>query len=178
MLRTFLVFFVGGWLLAAAALTFVLAGGMIWMDCFHDNRGHVCGDALLFILVAPFYGIGLAMSVCFVPVIVGALFAVLSQAVFRRVPMWYAMAILPVCVLAYFAQGAPWLAGDSGRPLSERLLMVAGIQAAALLLICWRLDREESAARRVITGLDQAINPSGREDRAAAQSPDEVRERG
>jgi hypothetical protein len=45
-------------------------------------------------------------------------------------------------VLAYLAQGAPWFPYDTARPLSERVLMLSGFQAAALL-ICWRWDRRE-----------------------------------
>jgi hypothetical protein len=52
------------------------------------------------------------------------------------------MAMLPVCVLAYAAQGSPWFPYDVPRPPSERVLMFAGFQVSALL-ICWWWDRRE-----------------------------------
>jgi hypothetical protein len=155
-LRMFLLFFIGPWLIAAAAVACVLVGTAIWSDCLHDSPGHVCGDALLFVLIAPFYSIGFAMSVWFMPMVVGALLAVLGGAIFGRVPAWYAMAVLPVCALAYVAQGAPWFAADAERALWARVLIVAGVQAVAVLLICWRLAQEDGAFRRVIEKLDRA----------------------
>src|SRR5262249_18719307 len=132
MLRTFLVFFVGGWLTAAAVISLVLSSAAIWMDCFHNNPGHVCGDALFFAAVTPFYGIVLGLFVGFLPLVVGAVLAVLGRAVLRRVPLWYALALLPACMLAYLAQGAPWFPYDTMRSLPERLWLFSGFQAAAL----------------------------------------------
>jgi hypothetical protein len=142
MLRTFLVFFVGGLLVAVAVISLVLSGAAIWMDCFHDNPGHVCGDAIFFAAVTPLYGLVLGLFVAFLPLTVAATLAVLGRAVLRRVPLWYALAILPVCVLAYLAQGSPWFPYDTVRPLSERLWLFSGFQAAALL-ICWQWDRRD-----------------------------------
>jgi hypothetical protein len=142
MLRTFLVFFVGGLLVAIVIISVVLSGGAIWMDCFHDNPGHVCGDAILFAAVTPFYGVVLALFVAFLPLVVSAVLATLGRAVLRHVPLWYTLVILPASVLAYLAQGAPWFPYDTVRPLSERLWMFSGFQATALL-ICWWWDRRE-----------------------------------
>jgi hypothetical protein len=142
MLRTFLVFFVGGLLTATAVISAILGGGIIWLDCLHDNPGHVCGDALLFAAISPFYGLLLGVLVGFLPIFIGAALAVVGRAFFHRVPLWYVTAMLPACVLAYAAQGAPWFPYDVLRPLSERVLMFAGVQAPALL-ICWWWDRRE-----------------------------------
>jgi hypothetical protein len=142
MLRTFLVFFVGGLLVAIGVISLVLSGGAIWMDCFHDNPGHACGDAIFFAAVTPFYGVVLALFVAFLPLAVGATLATLGRAVLRHIPLWYALAILPACVLAYLAQGSPWFPYDTVRPFFERLWMFSGFQAAALL-ICWQWDRRE-----------------------------------
>jgi hypothetical protein len=142
MLRTFLVFFVGGLLTATAVISLVLSGGIIWFDCLHDNPGHVCGDALLFTAITPFYGLLLGMFVGFLPIFIGAVLAVLSRAFFHHVPLWHVMAMLPACVLAYAAQGSPWFPYDVLRPPSERVLMFAGFQVSALL-ICWWWDRRE-----------------------------------
>src|SRR5215475_12298032 len=35
--RTFLVFFLGGLLIATVVITVVLIGRTVWLDCFHDN---------------------------------------------------------------------------------------------------------------------------------------------
>ena len=80
------------------------------------------------------------MLVNFLPLMVGAALAVLGRAVFRYVPLWYLMTILTACVLAYRAQGSPWLPYDELRPLSERLLVFSAFQVLALL-ICWWWDR-------------------------------------
>ena len=138
--RTFLVFFVGGLLMTTAVISLFLIGGIVWLDCLHDNPNHTCGDALFFVAVSPFYGIIIGMLVNFLPLMVGAALAVLGRAVFRYVPLWYLMAILAACVLAYRAQGSPWLPYDELRPLSERLLVFSAFQVLALL-ICWWWDR-------------------------------------
>jgi hypothetical protein len=151
MLRTFLVFFVGGVLLATAAISIVMGGGVIWMDCFHDNPGHVCGDAILLAIVTPFYSLVLATFIGFTPLVAGAVLAVAGRAFFRCVPLWYAMALLPVCLLVYLVQGALWFPHDDMRPLSERLLMFSGFQTATLL-ICWWWDRRGDLPLRVIAG--------------------------
>ena len=141
--RTFLVFFVGGLLMTTAVISLFLIGGIVWLDCLHDNPNHTCGDALFFVAVSPFYGIIIGMLVNFLPLMVGAALAVLGRAVFRYVPLWYLMTILAACVLAYRAQGSPWLPYDELRPLSERLLVFSAFQVLALL-ICWWWDRRKT----------------------------------
>ena len=141
--RTFLVFFVGGLLMTTAVISLFLIGGIVWLDCLHDNPNHTCGDALFFVAVSPFYGIIIGMLVNFLPLMVGAALAVLGRAVFRYVPLWYLMTILAACVLAYRAQGSPWLPYDELRPLSERLLVFSALQVLALL-ICWWWDRRKT----------------------------------
>jgi hypothetical protein len=141
--RTFLIFFGGGVLMLAAVISLFLIGGIVWSDCLHDNFNHTCGDALMFVAVSPFYGITIGMAVGFLPLLVGATSAVLGRAVFRHLPLWYVLATLLVCILAYGAQGAPWLPYDHLRPLSERLLMFSAFQVSALL-ICWWWDRRKT----------------------------------
>ena len=138
--RTFLVFFIGGLFMTTAVISLFLIGGIVWLDCLHDNPNHTCGDALFFVAVSPFYGIIIGMLVNFLPLMVGAALAVLGRAVFRYVPLWYLMTILAACVLAYRAQGSPWLPYDELRPVSERLLVFSAFQVLALL-ICWWWDR-------------------------------------
>jgi hypothetical protein len=138
--RTFLIFFVGGLFMTAAVISLFLSGGIVWLDCLHDHPNHTCADALLFAAVSPLYGVIIGMAVNFMPLMVGAALAVLARAVFRHVPLWYLMAVLPACVLAYRAQGSPWLPYDELRPLSERLLIFSAFQVPALL-ICWWWDR-------------------------------------
>jgi hypothetical protein len=141
--RTFLIFFVGGLLMTTAVISLFLIGGIVWLDCLHDNPNHTCGDALFFIAVSPFYGIIIGMVVNFLPLLVGAALAVLGRAVFRYVPFWYVMTILAACVQAYRAQGSPWLPYDELRPLSDRLLVFSAFQVPALL-ICWWCDRRKT----------------------------------
>ena len=126
--------------MTAAVISLFLVGGIVWLDCLHDNPNHTCADALLFVAVSPFYGITIGMAVNLLPLIVGAALAVLGRAVFRYVPLWYVMVILPACILAYKTQGSPWLPYDELRPLSERLVMFSAFQVPALL-ICWWWDR-------------------------------------
>jgi hypothetical protein len=140
MVRTFLVFFVGGLLLTTAVISLFMICGMVWLNCLHDSPNQTCGDALFFAAASPFYGIVIGMGVNFLPLVVGALLAVVGRAVFRDVPLWYVMAILPACVLAYVAQGLSWYPHDEVRPLSERLLMFSAFQVPCLL-ICWWWDR-------------------------------------
>jgi hypothetical protein len=138
--RTFLVFFVGGLLMTTAVISLFLIGEMVWLDCFHDNPDLVCGDALLLAVVSPLYGVTIGMAVNFLPLIAAAALAVLGRAVFRHLPLWYVIAILPACVLAYAAQASSWLPHTEMRPLSERLLMFTAFQIPTLL-ICWWWDR-------------------------------------
>jgi hypothetical protein len=141
--RTFLIFFVGGLLMTTAVISLFLIGGIVWLDCLHDNPNHTCGDALFFIAVSPLYGITIGMVVNFLPLTVGAALAVLGRAVFRYLPLWYVATILAACVLAYRAQGSPWLPYDELRPRSERLLVFSAFQVPALL-ICWWWDRRKT----------------------------------
>jgi hypothetical protein len=143
MLRTFLIFFVGGLLMTAAVISLFLTGGIVWLDCLHDNPNHSCVDALLFVAVSPLYGITIGMSGNFLPIIVGAALAVLARAVFRCVPLWYLMVILLACVLAFSTQASSWFPLDAPRPLSERLLIFSAFQVPALL-ICWWWDRRRT----------------------------------
>jgi len=66
----------------------------------------------------------------------------LPSSFFRRLPLWYVIAILPACALAYLAQTSSWYPQDQVRPLSERLLVFSTLQMLCLL-ICWWWDRRE-----------------------------------
>src|SRR5215470_12157239 len=66
--------------MTAAVISLFLIGGIVWLDCLHDNPNHTCGDALFFIAVSPFYGITIGMVVNFLPLIVGAALAVIGTA--------------------------------------------------------------------------------------------------
>ena len=140
LLRTFLVFFVGGLLLTAAVITLFLIGDSVWRDCLHDNPANACAEALFVAATSPIYGLVLGMGLNFLPLLVGSVLAVLGRAVFRGVPLWYVLAILPACVLAHSVQASPWFDGDGARPLFERLLMFSAFQIPVLLL-CWWWDQ-------------------------------------
>jgi|SRR5262245_631737 len=141
MVRTFLIFFLGGLLLTAAAISLFMIGDMVWLQCFHDDPNQSCGDALFFSAAAPIYGVILAMGFSFLPFFVASVLAVLGRAFFKHVPLWLVIAILPVCVLAFAAQGtSSYLHENDVRPLSERTLVFAAFQALSLL-ICWWWDR-------------------------------------
>ena len=141
MVRTFLIFFLGGLLLTAAAISLFMIGDMVWLQCFHDDPNQTCGDALFFSAAAPIYGVMLGMGFNFLPLFVAAVLAVLGRAYFKRVPLWLVIAILPVCVLAFVAQGtSSYLHENEVRPLSERLVVFSGFQGLCLL-ICWWWDR-------------------------------------
>ena len=143
LLRTFLVFFVGGLLLTSAVITLFLIGDSVWRDCLQDNPADACGDALFVAATSPIYGLVLGMGLNFLPLLVAAVLAVLGRTIFRDVPLWYVMAILPACVLAQSVQTSPWLDSDGARPLFERLLLFSALQTP-VLLICWWWDRRKS----------------------------------
>ena len=140
MIRTFLVFFVGGLLLTTAAISVYMIGDTVSLYCLHDDPRQTCGDALFFASVLPLYGAVVAMAVDFLPLLVGAVLAVVGRAVYGHVPRWSVFAILPVCVLAYVMQGSSWYPGEDAPPLSNRLLIFAAFQTPCLLL-CWWWDR-------------------------------------
>jgi hypothetical protein len=93
-------------------------------------------------VASPIYGIIIGMGLNFLPLAVGALLAVIGRAFFRRLPLWYVIAILPACALAYVAQTWSWYPQDQMRPLSERLLVFSALQMLCLA-ICWWWDRRE-----------------------------------
>jgi len=140
MLRTFLIFFVGGLLLTAGAISLFMIGDMVWQYCVHDNPNQTCGDALFFAAASPIYGVLLGMGLNFLPLLVAAVLAVLGRAFFKRVPLWLLIIILPACVLAFLVQGTPFYPQDDVRPASERLVMFSGFQALCVLF-CWWWDR-------------------------------------
>jgi hypothetical protein len=143
LLRTFLIFFVGGLLMTATVVCLLLIGDTVSNHCLHDNPNPTCGDALLFVAVSPVYGIGIGMALNFLPLMVGAVLAALGRAAYRQLPLWYVLAILPACVLAHSAQATSWLSQGEVRPLYERLLLFAAFQMVALL-VCWWWDRRGS----------------------------------
>lgn len=140
MIRTFLVFFVGGLLLTTAAISAFTIGDMVLLHCLHDDPGQTCGDALFFSVVLPIYGAVIAMAMYFLPLLVGAVLAVVGRAVYGHVPRWSVLAILPACLLAYVVQGSPWYPDQDARSLSDRLLIFAALQTPCLL-ICWWWNR-------------------------------------
>jgi hypothetical protein len=77
LIRTFLIFFAGGLLLTAAAISIFLIGSMVWLQCLHDDPTQTCGDALFYGAASPIYGIIIGIN--FLPLAVGALLAVLGR---------------------------------------------------------------------------------------------------
>ena len=142
LIRTFLIFFAGGLLLTAAAISVLLIGNMVWLYCLDGNPNQACGDALFYGAASPIYGIIIGMGINFLPLAVGAVLAVTGRKLFRSLPLWYVIAILPACALAYLAQTSSFYPQDQMRPLSERLLVFSVLQLLCLL-ICWWWDRRE-----------------------------------
>jgi hypothetical protein len=142
LIRTFLIFFAGGLLLTTAAVSAFLIGTMVWLHCLHHNPSQTCGDALFYATASPIYGVIIGMGINFLPLAVGGFLAVLGRWFFRAVPLWYLIAILPACALAYLAQTSSFYPQEQMRPLSERLLMFSVLQMVCLL-ICWWWDRRE-----------------------------------
>jgi hypothetical protein len=142
LIRTFLIFFAGGLLLTAAAISVFLIGSMVWLYCLDGNANQACGDALFYGVASPIYGVIIGMGINFLPLAVGAVLAVIGRKLFRSLPLWYVVATLPACALAYLAQTSSWYPQDHGRPLSERLLVFSVLQMLCLL-ICWWWDRRE-----------------------------------
>ena len=142
LIRTFLIFFAGGLLLTTAAISVLLIGNMVWLHCLDGNASQTCGDALFYAAASPIYGVIIGMGINFLPLAVGAVLAVTGRKLFRSLPLWYVIAILPACALAYLAQTSSWYPQDQARPLSERMLVYAVLQLPCLL-ICWWWDRRE-----------------------------------
>ena len=90
MLRTFLIFFLGGLLITAAGISLFMIGDMVWQHCINDNPNQTCGDALFFSLASPIYGVLIGMGLNFLSLLVAAILAVLGRAFFKRVPLWLA----------------------------------------------------------------------------------------
>lgn len=92
--------------------------------------------------VMPTYIAMVAVVAGFVPMITGAVMAVAGRLFLGRVPLWYALGVvIPVSVLLWLYFGGPWL--DAGVPLSERLVLLCGVQAAALVTAWWLDGRYE-----------------------------------
>src|SRR5262249_60095759 len=125
LLRTFLVFFVGGLLLTAVVISLFLIGDSVWRDCLHDNPADACADALFVAATSPIYGLVLGMGLNFLPLLVAGGLALLGRAGFRHVPLWCVMAILPASGGARSAHAPPCLDHDGPRPLFERLLLLS-----------------------------------------------------
>jgi len=62
LLRTFLIFFVGGLLMKATVICLLLIGDTVSNHCLYDNPNPTCGDALMFVAVSPVYAIGIGMA--------------------------------------------------------------------------------------------------------------------
>jgi hypothetical protein len=121
-------------------------GELIWVDFLHHNPHRTRQHALLLAALSPLYGIVMAIMLKLLPLLTGAGLAVLGRAIFRNLPLWYLIAILPVCALADQAQGL-WLLSNSGeelRSLTMRLLMFSAYQVPALLGCWWWARRQNS----------------------------------
>lgn len=135
-LKTGLVFFVGGVVLGTVVGTAVLSFDAIARGCFAAVDGApVCADAVLLALTLWVPAIGATVGIAFVPLLAGAVLAAAGRRFLGRVPLWYAAAMVPPCVLAYLAVGAPWL--DAAAPLGHRVALAAAFQAAALGVGWW-----------------------------------------
>src|SRR5262249_42482661 len=143
LLRTFLVFFVGGLLLTAVVISLFLIGDSVWRDCLHDNPADACADALFVAATSPIYGLVLGMGLNFLPLLVAAGLAVLGRAIFREVPLWDVIAIPPARVLAHSVQASPGVDSAGARPLFGRPLLFSALQTP-VLLICWWWDRRKN----------------------------------
>jgi hypothetical protein len=146
LVRTFLIFFLGGLLLSTAATSLLMIGDLVWLHCVNDNPTRTCGDALFFSVASPIYLIIIGMGLSSLSLFVAAVLAVLARAYVKQVPPWFLIVILPACVLTFVAQatvldfaaqGTSWDPHENVRPLSSRF---AGFQVLSLL-ICWWWDR-------------------------------------
>src|SRR5262245_49942540 len=133
--------------MTATVICLLLIGDSVSNHCLHDSPNPTCGDALLLVAVSPVYAIGIGMALNFLPLMVGAVLAVLGRAAYRQLPLWYVLAILPACVLAHSTQATSWLSHGEVRPLYERLLLFAAFQLLALV-VCWWWDRRASSDSR------------------------------
>lgn len=146
-LRTFLVFFVGGIILGVAVGTLVLGFQVLRAGCLAAIPGAACGDAVLVALTLWVPATGAVFGLAFAPLLAGAVLAAVGRRFLDGVPLWYVMAVLPLCVLAYLGVGAPWIAAV---PLAGRLVIAAVFEAAALLLGWW-LDGRHSDRLPAVT---------------------------
>src|SRR6267142_1168974 len=114
LIRTFLIFFAGGLLLTAAAISVFLIGNMVWLYCLDGNPNQACGDALFYGAATPIYGVIIGMGINFLPLAVGAVLAVTGRKLFRSLPLWYVIAILPACALHSIACGSGSMGNGTG----------------------------------------------------------------
>jgi hypothetical protein len=103
MKRTLLIFIIGGFILNVAVYMVNDICGIIWIDFIHDNPHRSQLNALYLIAESPITGLILTLYYS-LPVIVGAIVAMVSHRIWGRVPFYSLVVMLPLCVFTLYKQ--------------------------------------------------------------------------
>lgn len=107
MKRTLLAFIVGGFILNFAVIMVYDICKIVWIDFLHYNPNRSQADALYLMANSPIVALIFTLLYSTLPVIVGAIVAMASHQIWKRVPFYSLIIMLPLCVIAlYIATGA------------------------------------------------------------------------
>jgi hypothetical protein len=141
--RTLLIFAVGGFSLHIAVAMVYMICNLIWVDFIHYNPNRSQSNALLMMALSPIYGLFIALLNSELSLIIGALGAMISQWIWRRVTLYSLVAMFPLCCYAMYIQmnAFPGFYSDPPLPLPFdvviwRILMISMFQIP-ILIGCW-----------------------------------------
>jgi len=103
MKRTLLIFIFGGFILNVAVNMIYVICRVIWIDFVHYNPHRSQLNALYLIAQSPIDALILTLYYS-LPVIVGAIVAMVSHRIWGRVPFYSLVAMLPLCVFTLYKQ--------------------------------------------------------------------------
>jgi len=103
-LDIFVIFIIAGFVISVAVLTVFAIGNVVWVDFLHDNPNRSHFNAMEMIVMSPGFGVFGALLLFGYALVTGAICAVISFAIFQRVPLWLLIAAIPLCLFAAYAQ--------------------------------------------------------------------------
>lgn len=104
MVRTLLIFVLGGFILHFVEIMVLDVCDTVWIDFLHYNPHRSQSDALYLMAQSPITALLATLLYAKLPVIVGAVVAMISHRIWGHVPFFSLTVMLPLCVFALYIQ--------------------------------------------------------------------------
>jgi len=102
--RTLSIFIVGGFFLYVTEFTVSLICNVIWVDFIHYNPHRTLSDSLTMIACSPIIGLFFTLMSSELTLIIGAIGVIFSHWIWKRLPLYSLLIIIPLCIYATHIQ--------------------------------------------------------------------------